>query len=465
MTRPFHRPASLPGLLARYLLLTAALGILAAVLWWLGVSIFINSGLVLPAYSGERAALAATETLPPYTAKTFAEAPLDPLCRYVLFAAADSDEIIATNVSGRALQAALRCWHGEGSANPFAQTFSRRVTLADGSVCLLTYDFSMPYALPGLRWLPDFQLLGLLVLAAAELGLVVLTTQRTARRLRRESERLQAAADQIRAGALAGPPFPRGQIRELDAALQAMQTLRGQLAASLRSQWAAEQQRSEQIAALTHDLKTPLTVISGHAELLAEDGALPPAARESAAAILRGAARAQRHLADLRAAAAPGAADEAFAPLDTAAFWAERCAVGRALCAPAQLEFAAQSALPAPLCCRAQAGRLARAVDNLLDNAVRCTPPGGKVTLTASFAGGALRFAVRDTGPGFTPEALRKAGQLLFTGDAARGAHQGLGLYFARTVAEAHGGGLALQNNTPAPGAEAALWVRAEAGG
>ena len=104
-------------------------------------------------------------------------------------------------------------------------------------------------------------------------------------------------------------------------------------------------------------------------------------------------------------------------------------------------------------------------MDNLLDNAVRCTPPGGKVTLTASFAGGALRFAVRDTGPGFTPEALRKAGQLLYTGDAARGAHQGLGLYFARTVAEAHGGGLALQNNTPAPGAEAALWVRAEAGG
>ena len=104
-------------------------------------------------------------------------------------------------------------------------------------------------------------------------------------------------------------------------------------------------------------------------------------------------------------------------------------------------------------------------MDNLLDNAVRCTPPGGKVTLTASFAGGALRFAVRDTGPGFTPEALRKAGQLLYTGDAARGAHQGLGLYFARTVAEAHGGGLALQNNTPAPGAEAALWVRAETGG
>ena len=460
------RAATLPGVLARYLLLTAAVCALAALAWWYLLALLVNCGLVLPANAAEQAALAALEALPRHTAQTFAEADLDPLCRYVLFAGAGQDTVLATNLDSRALAQALRCWHGEPAGGAFYPLFSRRATLADGTVCLLVYRFSMPYAIPALRGrLPDFQVLAMLVLAALELLAVALCTRRTARRLARAAARLEDAAGQIGAGLLDGAPFGHADIRELDAALQAMQTLRGQLAASLRSQWAAEQQRSEQIAALTHDLKTPLTVISGHAELLAEDAALPPAARESAAAILRGAARAQRHLADLRAAAASGAADEAFAPLDTAAFWAERCAVGRALCAPAQLEFAAQSALPAPLCCRAQAGRLARAVDNLLDNAVRCTPPGGKVTLTASFAGGALRFAVRDTGPGFTPEALRKAGQLLYTGDAARGAHQGLGLYFARTVAEAHGGGLALQNNTPAPGAEAALWVRAEAGG
>ena len=459
MTRPFHRPASLPGLLARYLLLTAALGILAAVLWWLGVSIFINSGLVLPAYSGERAALAATETLPPYTAKTFAEAPLDPLCRYVLFAAADSDEIIAANVSGRALQAALRCWHGEGSANPFAQTFSRRVTLADGSVCLLTYDFSMPYALPGLRWLPDFQLLGLLVLAAAELGLVVLTTRRTARRLRRESERLQAAADQIRAGALAGPPFPRGQIRELDAALQAMQTLREQLAESLEAQWTAEAARTEQIAALTHDLKTPLTVIAGNAELLAESE-LPAEAAGNAAAILRAADRAEDYLAALRAAAAaPNPNAEAFAPVDAAAFLAERAAVGRALAAPRKLAFTLENRLPAGCAFPAQAERLGRALDNMLDNAARFTPAGGQITLTAAQTepGGAIAFTVRDTGPGFSPEALRKAGTLLFTSDAARGGHQGLGLTLARAVAAAHSGTLTLAN-TP-QGASATITV------
>ena len=58
-----------------------------------------------------------------------------------------------------------------------------------------------------------------------------------------------------------------------------------------------------------------------------------------------------------------------------------------------------------------------------------------------------LIFAVSDTGPGFTPEALHKAGQFLYT-DAARpgNGHQGLGLYLARSVAQAHGGKLALAN-------------------
>ncbi len=457
------RPATLPGVLARYLLLTGAACALAALAWWYALALLINSGLVLPANAAEQAALRALETLPAHTAQSFAAAVHDPLLRYVVLAGPGSDTVLATNLEGRALEQALRCWHGEPAGGVLYPLFSRRGTLADGTVCLFLYRFTMPYALPALRGrLPDFQLLLFLLLAALELLAVTLCTRRTARRLRRESERLRAAAAQIQAGDLDGPPFARAGIRELDEALQAMQTLRAHLAASLHSQWAAEQQRSEQIAALTHDLKTPLTVIGGHAELLAEDAALSPAARQSAAAILRGTERAQQYLADLRAAAA-GADGEAFAPLDLAAFWAARCESAGALCAPAGVAFAAQNDLPARLDCRAQAGRLARAVDNLLENAVRHTPAGGRVTLQAAWADGALRFTVRDTGPGFTPEALRKAGRLLYTGDEARsGPHQGLGLYFARTVAQAHGGGLAVQNNAPAPGASVALWVRAQ---
>ena len=107
--------------------------------------------------------------------------------------------------------------------------------------------------------------------------------------------------------------------------------------------------------------------------------------------------------------------------------------------------------------CAAQCDLL-RAAENLLDNAVRYTPAGGTVTLTISKADGDVAFTVTDTGPGFTPEALHKAGQFLYT-DAARSdaAHQGLGLYFARKVAQSHGGVLVLSNLPAAHGACAEL--------
>ena len=89
----------------------------------------------------------------------------------------------------------------------------------------------------------------------------------------------------------------------------------------------------------------------------------------------------------------------------------------------------------------------ARAVENLLDNAVRYAAPGGQVTLRCTREADALAFAVQDDGPGFAPAVLRGGGQLLYTGDAARSdGHQGLGLYFARRVAENQGGSLTLAN-------------------
>ena len=82
-------------------------------------------------------------------------------------------------------------------------------------------------------------------------------------------------------------------------------------------------------------------------------------------------------------------------------------------------------------------------------------------TLEARLEDHRLVFGVTDTGPGFSPEALRKAGRLLYTGDAARhDAHQGLGLYTARQVAVAHGGGLDLRN-APTGGGCAELWLPA----
>lgn len=455
------RSVGLRGLLLRYLAGTAALCAAVMAGWWLIFAMLLNLGVLLPASaSSEACRAAATYVLPHMTADDFDPARLDPLCRYALFPAPDSDTVLATNMDGWHLDQALNAKRG-GSGNVGYIQYHLPVTLEDGSFCLLQYDYAVPYANEALQArLPDFQACYLILLAVLLLACVWANTRRTARRICTDADRLKNACDQIAAGDLSGEAFGRAHIRELDAALGAMQTLREHLAASLRQQWDAEQQRAEQVAALSHDLKTPLTIISGHADLLAE-GPLPPDAEASVQAVRRACQTAQACLADLRAAAAPGAAAaEPMEKMEARAFADARVQVGRALCQGSGKRFEADIRLPRDAVLYAQPHRLGRAADNLLDNAVRFAAPGGTVRLRAFCQDGRFVLEVRDDGPGFTQEALRKAGQFLYTGDTARhGLHQGLGLYMARAAAEAHGGGLEVQNS-PQGGARVVLWVK-----
>ena len=212
-----------------------------------------------------------------------------------------------------------------------------------------------------------------------------------------------------------------------------------QLTDSLQRQWQLEQQRTEQVAALAHDLKTPLTIIQGNAELLAESADTTAPELD---AILRAGDRAQQYLAALRSVGTVPAARQR---TDSHAFVAALADTANALCRPAKLHFVLQEQWQGQFLCAAP--ELSRALENMLDNAVRYTPAGGTVTLDVSKAEDILVFTVTDTGPGFTPEALHKAGQFLYT-DAARpcNGHQGLGLYLARSVAQAYGGKLVLAN-------------------
>lgn len=101
---------------------------------------------------------------------------------------------------------------------------------------------------------------------------------------------------------------------------------------------------------------------------------------------------------------------------------------------------------------------LTRAVENLLINAARFTPQGRKIFFQSYSDASGITFSVRNEGSAFPAAILQSGGQMLSTGDAARSdGHQGLGLYFARTVAESHGGHLHLSNAEN--GACAALWI------
>ena len=124
-----------------------------------------------------------------------------------------------------------------------------------------------------------------------------------------------------------------------------------------------------------------------------------------------------------------------------------RCADdAKLLCDNKNIQFVLSNAMENARTIPAQRQALGRALDNILENAVRFTPAGGTITLDAVEEGQEIVFTVTDTGPGFSPEALQKAGRELFTTDAARGQHWGLGLAAARRTAQTHNGTLTVSN-------------------
>ena len=445
-----RRLTSLRSVLLRYLCLCGGGCALILVIWWVIFMQLINIGFLLPAVASAQACAEARETVAAMTADTFDPAAISSLCRYAVVTDANTagETVHTTNMTARQLKIALNALHG-GSGNLGMMQYQYIVTMADGATCLLQYDYAVPYADPALRErLPDFQTCYIILLVVLMLAWLAVTTHRTVRTFTAETSRIDEATRQIAAQHPEAVDVDHARIREFSATLQALQTMGQQLTDSLQRQWQLEQQRTEQVAALAHDLKTPLTIIQGNAELLAETAPAP-----ELDAILRAGERAQQYLAALRSAGTVPAARQLTDSHTLAAALAD---TAQALCRPAKLHFVLQEQWQGQFLCAAP--ELSRALENMLDNAVRYTPAGGTVTLTISRANGDVAFTVADTGPGFTPEALHKAGQFLYT-DAARpgNGHQGLGLYLARSVARAHGGNLIVSNVPAAHGARVEL--------
>jgi two-component system, OmpR family, sensor kinase len=107
------------------------------------------------------------------------------------------------------------------------------------------------------------------------------------------------------------------------------------------------------------------------------------------------------------------------------------------------------------------AARLRQAIDDLLDNAVRLTPRGGRIHLSGECDEGSVRVAVQDTGPGFSPESLHRAFEPFARDDGVPqdDGGSGLGLAIVRVIAEGHGGSAHVEN-LPGGGASVFLVVR-----
>jgi signal transduction histidine kinase len=91
-------------------------------------------------------------------------------------------------------------------------------------------------------------------------------------------------------------------------------------------------------------------------------------------------------------------------------------------------------------------------VANLLDNAIRHSPPEGRVWLSAHADGGVTTIAVSDEGPGIPPHEAERVFERFYRTDGARSARAGgtgLGLAIARWIVDAHGGAIRAEGREP----------------
>jgi two-component system OmpR family sensor kinase len=96
---------------------------------------------------------------------------------------------------------------------------------------------------------------------------------------------------------------------------------------------------------------------------------------------------------------------------------------------------------------------LYRLTINLIENAVRHTPPGTRIQVWTGVAGGQATLVVEDNGPGVPPELAPTLFERFVRGAGDRGGSFGLGLAIVRAVAESHGGSVALEQPDEGSGA------------
>lgn len=213
-----------------------------------------------------------------------------------------------------------------------------------------------------------------------------------------------------------------------------------------------ERQREDFLATTSHELRTPITSIVGFCELLAESDALGDQERAWVEVIDRNAVRLSSLVEDLltlgTTVTKPAAAELAEADVD--AQIRDVVSTSSVIAAKKHIELSATGHAGTA---RAEPGDVGRILTNLVANAVKFTPEGGRVTVASSAGDATITVVVADTGPGMSEEILAHAFDRFYRAPGMQRAAvpgTGLGLAIVAELVERNGGSVRLES--PADG-------------
>lgn len=339
----------------------------------------------------------------------------------------------------------------------------------NGEICIVKYYIEVRYAneklndiLPPAEKLTSWLMTGLFTILTVLSGLIL--SRHFAKRMKKELAGLAQVTEKIACNDL-DFEVQSSNIREMEDSMRSLEKMKNALKISLQQQWEAEQSRNRQLSALAHDIKTPLTVIRGNAELLTE-GELCSEDLFCVQEILKNARDIEQYLDSMRQVLKGQknrTEQERVSCSDLAwEFKEAACRLGEVKRIPVFLETEEGEHEGEILCSRTE---LLRAWKNIVSNGLEHTSPGKGIRIEICekvLEDPYLVVSVRDYGQGFSKEALIHGAEAFFSGDESRHdrKHQGLGLSIAENFMKNQGGFLEYKNVEKECGALVSLWIK-----
>ena len=367
-------------------------------------------------------------------------------------------QLIETTLDENELEQAMR-YATTGASD---QNLQKRYLLVtrENEYIVLQYYIGAQYTNEWMnKYLPSPDMLLIVLIAAGGIFVCLFLTTRFAKKLRLQLVPLFEATSEV---AKQNLDFEVGHsnIKEFEDVLISFSHMKESLKASLEQQWKAEQMQKEQIAALAHDLKTPLTVIQGNADLISETE-LDEEQRLYAEYISSSSEQMQlyiRTLIDISRAATGYQLH--MEDIDLPAYIKQLREQIDALCQTKKIGLQVEiEHLPAVL--SADKLLLERAIMNVVNNALDYSPQDSSISISMMGDNGSLKISVTDAGPGFSQEDLLHAEEQFYMADRSRSSnlHFGMGLFITKSIVQQHGGQLILSNSEKTGGAQVTISI------
>lgn len=319
--------------------------------------------------------------------------------------------------------------------------------------CLIKYDIKTHFAYPELHKLfPNLELILAISFIIFFITIIILTALNFGKNLKKELNPLLEQVEQIERKELEGETN-YCKVREFNEVLVSMDRMKKELAQSLKKQWEIEQERKFHISALAHDIKTPLTIIKGNAELIREEDNLLEI-HNYAESIDNSTNKIEKYiklLIDVTKNDSELISNLEVMKIQT--FVSKIILESEKLCKTKNINLSYVE-LNSELSIKVDKELLICVILNIVKNAVDYSVTNGKIKMNFSCNSDVFSIEVEDFGQGFSEEALKKAKEQFYTEKKERAEeHYGLGLYIADSIAKNNGGGLEIQNKPSKSGA------------